>query len=176
MYPGSDVSGAFQVLNAAKTATYLSMDTSGKNITLNPQSGGTLTISNLTTGTSADVLCLTAGGNVILQAAASCTISTERIKEKMRPLTAQEALAAIEGLMPIEFKRKPEDGPLAKDPNFEAMQTGFSAENICAIEPRFCIVEPDGVTPHGYRPEAVLAALTAVVQAQQTRIRTLEGR
>jgi hypothetical protein len=128
---------------------------------------------SVTTGTAADVLCLTAGAQVILQAAASCTISTERIKEKIRPLTVQEALVAIEGLVPIEFKRKPEDGPLAKDPNFEAMQTGFSAENICAIEPRFCIVEPNGITPHGYRPEAVLAALTAVVQAQQAKIRDL---
>lgn len=63
-YPGIDVAGAFVVENAALTKTYISVDTSGNNVSL-PQ---------VTTGTPAASLCLDASNNIIKKTTTgSCT-------------------------------------------------------------------------------------------------------
>lgn len=123
---------------------------------------GVTSLFNLTTGTNADVLCITAGGQVVIQAAGSCTISSMRFKRDIKPLH-EDALATIAKLEPVAFNMKEDEAHPNADHNYGMRQIGLTAENVAAVDPRMALYEPDGVTPKSYRTEAVIATLVAAV-------------
>lgn len=137
-------------------------------VTLGPPAGQ-LVFANLSTGTNADTLCLSAGGVVLIQAAA-CTISSLRFKNVRGDYFA--GLDTIRRLDPIVFTMKPGEKANA-DWNYDKPQIGLSAENVAAIEPRCAIYEQDGRTPKSYRQECLIAVLVAAVKEQQQQIAEL---
>lgn len=118
----------------------------------------TITIAGVTTGTNADTLCLSAGGVILLQAAA-CTISSARFKKNIAPL-GSSALGIIERLQPVTFNMKGEN----RDPNYARLQIGLIAEDVEAVDERLAIYEDDLITPKSYRQESVIALLVGSVK------------
>lgn len=127
-------------------------------------------LSSTTTGTAADTLCLTSGGQIILQSAA-CTISSRRYKENIRALPF--GLDEIMKLRPVEFNMKKTSPPNPDKANSTRTQTGLIAEEVAKVDRRLAIYEQDGKTPKSYRQEAVLAVLIRAVQEQQSEISDL---
>jgi hypothetical protein len=126
-------------------------------------SGGTITLSGVTTGTNADFACFAAGGVMTLQTSA-CTISSMRFKNLIGQQSIDNALADVLGLNPIAFTMKPGEAPNA-DWNYDKPQIGLSAENVAAVNPKCAIYEQDGKTPKSYRQECVIAELVGAVRA-----------
>jgi hypothetical protein len=127
-------------------------------------------LTNTTTGTNADVVCLSASGQILIQAAGSCTISSLRFKPDWKPLEAG-ALAEVMRLAPGSFHMAL--GGSNADPNGAALQIGLNAENVAAVEPRAALYEDDMATPKSYRPEAIIALLVKGMQEQQAEIAAL---
>lgn len=156
----------------AKTVT-IGSTTAGSTLSLNAPAAG-MSESGMSTGTAADVVCLTSGGVFILQAAGSCTISSARFKEMVRDAFASwwEPIGKVMALRPVSFYMKPmlHANP---DHNFDREQIGLIAENVAAVDPRIALYEQDGETPKAYRPEAMISLLTATVQSQQREIYVL---
>lgn len=132
-----------------------------------------LTVAGLTTGTNADTLCLSAGGVILIQAAA-CTISSLRFKEAVRQYK-ETALDIIRKLNPITFKMKNADKPNA-DWNYDKVQVGLAAEDVAKVVPLAAIYEQDGKTPKSYRQEALIAVLTKGMQELMGRLEKVEAR
>ena len=107
-------------------------------------------LNGLGTGTAADVLCITAGNTVILQAAASCTISSKRFKNLHGKLTT-DALSAIMKLDVWQYTMKPTK-PANRDPNARMPQVGLLAEDVAKIMPQCALYENDMKTPKSARP------------------------
>ena len=85
--------------------------------------------------------------------------STRALKENIRPLEIEEALAALEALRPVEFNYKVEPDDL---------QVGFIAEEVPGL-----VATPDR---KGLAAMDVVGVLTRVVQEQQRTIETLQSR
>ena len=158
--------------SAAKTLTIGSTNASST-LALQGPAGG-ISLVGTSTGTAADVMCLTSGGVIILQAAGSCTISSLRFKELVKDAFTSwlQPIREVMALRPIAFYMKPMLHP-NPDNNFYREQIGLSAENVAAVDPRIAMVEQDGETPKAYRPEAMISLLTATVQVQQREIYVL---
>lgn len=154
---------------AAKTCSIGSTNASST-LTLSGPAGG-ISLVGVSTGTAADVMCLTSGGVIILQAAGSCTISSERFKEMITDAFAHwwQPIGKVMALRPISFYMKPMLHP-NPDHNFDREQLGLSAENVAQVDKRIALYEQDGETPKAYRPEAMISLLTATVQVQQRAI------
>lgn len=152
--PGSNP--AFFIFDSNGGRTPITFNEGGA-ITINPTAGG-LTISNVSTGTNADFLCLGSGGVVQLQSSA-CTISSERFKEDINPFTG-DALAELLKLDVESYKMKGAN----RDPNGSREQIGIIAESVSAVEPKCAIYEDDLKTPKSYRPECITALLVAAAQ------------
>jgi hypothetical protein len=128
---------------------------------------------NLTTGTNADFLCLTAGKVMVLQSSA-CTISSLRFKEHVVNFKA-DALSRISALEVASYNMKPNDRP-NPDPNYGTRQIGLIAENIAKVLPECAIYENDMKTPKSYRQECVIAMLVKGEQELMTQNRLLTAR
>lgn len=122
---------------------------------------GTITLATVTTGTNADVLCITAGKVVTLQAAASCTISQRKLKENFGPV--DDALAIVMKLRPTAFNMK-QTSPSNADPNAMTRQIGFIAEDVAQVDTRLSLFENDMKTPKSWRQDGVLALTVKAVQ------------
>lgn len=141
----------------------------GANAVTIAASAGNLTLSNLSTGTNADFLCVDASDHVLLQSSA-CTISSRRFKEDIQPYaTGLDAIMAYEA---VTFRLK--NGAANPDANAARTQIGLTAENVASVDRRAAIFEPDGITPKSYRQESVIAQLVAAVQSQQREIEILK--
>lgn len=147
--------------NAANNANFLVID-----------GGGGITMPQVTTGTNADFMCLTAGLKVTLQSSA-CTISSKRFKENIKYLEGKTGLDVILALRPVEFNMKKGETP-NPDNNYARKQVGLIAEDVAAVEPKLAIYEQDGKTPKSYRQESVIAELVLAVQKQQAEIEDLK--
>lgn len=132
-----------------------------------------VTIAGLTTGTNADTLCLSAGGVILIQAAA-CTISSLRFKEAVKQYR-DGALDIIRKLNPITFKMKNAEKPNA-DWNYDKQQVGLAAEDVAKAVPLAAIYEQDGTTPKSYRQEALIAVTVKALQELEARLSRVEGR
>lgn len=151
------------------------ISTASGNLTIGSAGGVTTlsdaapTLSNITTGTNADVLCVDAGKIIRLQAAASCTISSRRFKYDFGPLGV--SLREIMAMRPILFKYR--DGDKNPDPNGAALQIGFYAEDMAEIDGRLAIYDQDMKTVKSYRQDGVLALAVKAIQEQQSEIAEL---
>jgi len=142
----------------------------GSNAVTIAASAGNLTLSNVTTGTNADFVCMASGNKVTLQTS-SCTISSKRFKENL--LTVRSSvLPTISDMEVASFNMKPREVP-NPDPNFGSRQIGLIAENIAQVSPECAIYENDMKTPKSYRQECVIALLVKGMQEQQAEIRDL---
>ena len=133
-------------------------------ITIN--AAASLTVSNLTTGTNADFVCLSSSGVLLIQASA-CTISSLRFKEDYQPVKFSTAIAEVNSLEILSYRMKPAGNP---DPNATLRQTGLIAENVAQVAPECAIYEDDLKTPKSYRQECIIALLVKSVQEQQKQI------
>lgn len=134
---------------------------------------GNVTLTGTTTGTNADTLCLSAGGVILLQAAA-CTISQRKLKENFSDVSAEIAINDLMALKPTEFnfiQTKPANG----DNNFDRPQYGFIAEDVAEVDPKIAMYENDMKTPKSYRQEAIIALLVKGFQEQQKEIQIATG-
>lgn len=168
---GSSVAGGGTIT----TAIGLQVDaptggTANKTAILN---GTGIFLPGLTTGTNQDVLCVASTGQVLIQAAASCTISSIRFKHDIKPLRG-DALALVSAIEPVTFYYREGERPNA-DANFYREHIGLTAENIAAVVPDAAIFEPDGVTPKAFHQDAMIAVLVAAVQEQQKEIAALKA-
>ena len=136
-------------------------------------SGTGVNFTGLATGTNADVLCLTAGGQVVIQAAASCTISTLTHKPDWAAYTG-DALSVIHAMEVGTFHY--DASMRSKDPNWASLQIGLNAENIARVLPEAAIYEEDMRTPKTYREQGVIALLVKAIQQQQIEIEELKRR
>lgn len=137
--------------------------------------GAGMTNAHLSTGTNADVVCVSSGGVFLIQAAASCTISSMRFKN-MKPDLDPTPTASLEGVLalkPVAFTRKEESDHPNPDRNFGTLQDGLTAENVAEVFPRCALYEDDMVTPKGYRTECVLAEVIGAIKAQHHKISNL---
>lgn len=126
--------------------------------------GGGVFIKNISTGTNADFLCLSATNAVLIQASA-CTISSERFKENITVFSG-DALAELDALKVQSFNLKNTGN---RDPNADRLQIGLIAENVAAVEPKCSIYEDDLATPKSYRPECITALLVSATQELHKR-------
>ncbi len=156
---GTSASGS-TIIQSGAAATGITLDTSQHVI-----------LASTTTGTNADVLCLTAGGQIVIQAAASCTISSLRFKPDWQPLR-DSAMTRIMALAPGSFHLDTGPNP---DRNAESLRLGLNAENVAAVEPRAAIYEQDMTTPKAYHDEAIIALLVKGMQEQQAQIDVLNS-
>lgn len=130
---------------------------------------------NLSTGTNADVVCLKSDGTLLIQAAASCTISSVRFKN-MKPQfdpTSAASLNAALALRPVAFTMKVDRKHPNPDNNFAKPQIGLTAENVAEVMPLCAIYEQDGKTPKAYREGCVIAQLVGALHEQQKQINEL---
>jgi hypothetical protein len=132
---------------------------------------GTIQLVNLTTGTNADFLCLSAG-NVVLVQASACTISTLRHKPDWS-IYDGAAMDVVRQLEVGTFHL--DDAVRSSDPNSDALQIGLNAENIARVLPLAAIYENDMTTPKSYRQEGVIALYGRALQETDTRIARLEA-
>jgi hypothetical protein len=86
-------SGGFNVINQAGGSTRFSISDDGTLIQAAFMTG---------TGTIADVICMTSGGQFIKSAASTCVISSERFKHDIVPFTG-DALAVIQQIQPVTY-------------------------------------------------------------------------
>jgi hypothetical protein len=112
-----------------------------------------LTINPTSTGTAADVLCMTSAKLVILQAAGSCTISKRELKN-WYPFTATVLPSILNTELDMfQFK----DWKKNEDRNAKTYQAGFMADNVAKLFKECALYEKDMKTPKGYRPECMIA-------------------
>lgn len=121
--------------------------------------GGTVTITNITTGTNADFVCTTSAFTLVIQSSA-CTISSLRFKENVLPFE-DDALGLLGQLDVRTFNMKAQDN---HDPNYRSKQIGLIAENVAKVAPLCAVYEDDMKTPKSYRQECVIALLTRSTQ------------
>lgn len=170
----SDVSGTLKVASIdSGGASNLVLKYNGVSTVTIGAANTPITVAGLTTGTNADTLCLSAGGVILIQAAA-CTISSLRFKEKVKQYS-DGALDIIRKLNPITFKMKNADKPNA-DWNYDKPQVGLAAEDVAKVVPLAAIYEQDGKTPKSYRQEALIAVLTKGMQELVGRLEKVEAR
>lgn len=131
---------------------------------------GAITLTDVTTGTNADVLCLTAGKVVTLQAAGSCTISKRILKENFGPV--ENATALLMELKPTAFNFK-KTSPENADPNATTRQIGFIADEVESVDKRLALYDNDMKTPKSWRQDGVIALLTKGFQEQQEEINVI---
>jgi hypothetical protein len=126
---------------------------------------GSLTAPSLATaGTIAGSLCATSGGLIMYEVGATgCVISLKSLKRDIAPLGGDMALRDIMGLHPVAFNMREGD---------ERRQAGFLAEDVFDLNPDLSTFDGDG-TLQGYKPNAIIADLVAVVQSQQRQINDL---
>jgi hypothetical protein len=131
----------------------------------NASNPGHTSLLGLSTGTSADFLCLSSEGTVLLQSSA-CTMSSLRYKQDISDWdgSALQKLGMFE-VATFRMKSAPN-----RDPNYRTQQIGLIAENIAKIEPKCAIYENDMKTPKSYRQECVIAMLVKALQEQQAEI------
>lgn len=145
----------------------------GSNAVTIAASAGNLTLSNVTTGTNTDFMCMASGNKVTLQTS-SCTISSRRFKEAITPFS-QSALAKLKLLPVVNFKIKATTPP-NKDPNATTPQVGLLAEDVAKIMPQCSLFENDMKTPKSYRQECVIALLVKGEQELMAKNAALEAR
>lgn len=153
----SGVTTAALTLNSAQVATF----------------GGGMTNTHLSTGTNVDVVCLSASGVFLIQAAVSCTISSKRFKDAYGTFD-ESGLHKVMALKPVLFKLK--DGASNKDQNAATMQIGLYAEDVAAVDERLALYEPDMKTPKSYRQDGLLTVAIKAIQEQQAEIKNLKSR
>lgn len=126
-----------------------------------------------TTGT----LCWTTGtGAVTVDTTTTCLASSRRFKQDITPFAPapsyRSALDEVLALRPITFRYKPDFAQ--GDPGLSAIQPGFIAEELNAVDPRLVAFDSDGVTPRGARYQEMVAVLTAAIKDQQAEIERLK--
>ncbi len=172
----SPADGTVQILNNSGS-NRINLAVSGGNPGIGTFNGGiaapNLTLSNLTTGTNADFLCLSAGGVVLLQTTA-CTISSLRFKPDWKPFndSASAQLAELEaGTFHLDDLLA-----IQRDPNGASRQLGLNAENVAVKAPLCAIYEDDMQTPKSYRQECMIALLVKGFQEAQAEMKAIKQR
>ncbi len=117
---------------------------------------GTLALSGLTSGSTGNTLCLTAGGEVT--SGASCTVSSQRFKHDIAPLAQTAGLGEVLALQPVSFVYNQGYGD-----NGAATQVGFIAEQAQKIDPRLVPIDASG-QPGGFFYQNYTAILTKAIQ------------
>lgn len=108
-------------------------------------------------------LCINATtGEVLVNAASSCLISTRRSKHDIQPLDLS-GLGLIKKLRPVQYL----------DNNDNEPQIGLIAEEVQEIEPRLVDRNADGL-PQSVRYQQLTAVLVKVAQEQQLQIEKLQ--
>ena len=172
---GTESGASISLNNNSNFPVNLGTGTSSGTITIgNSSNAGKTILAGITTGTNADVLCLTSGGVVTLQAAASCTISSRRFKENIKPFNG-DALKGLQRLPIVTFDYKPEFRDKV-DPNARTTQIGIIAEDIAQVFPQCAVYENDMKTPKSWREMCMIAVLAKAVQEQQAEIAALKMR
>lgn len=162
----STANGGTTYSNPALTITGLGSSASSTTTTINSQA---VNMPNLTTGTAADTVCKTSGGQLIIQAAA-CTISSQRYKENIFSLDEKSGIDEIMELRPVEFNFNRDKFKSSDPVNAYHTQAGLIAEEVAKVDPRLAVYEADGKTVKSYRQEAVISVLIKAVQEQQKEI------
>lgn len=137
-------------------------------VTLN----GVITLPNVTTGTNADFVCMSAGNVLTLQTSA-CTISQRKLKENIQFMSEEDAESDLMALRSVSFNMKPTI-PANVDPNATKDQFGFIADDVANVDSRLSIYEDDMTTPKSYRQEAIISLLVKVVQHQHEQIQEIK--
>ncbi|MDO8521160.1 MAG: tail fiber domain-containing protein, partial [bacterium] len=152
----------FQIANSTNlnTSPALSINTTG-NVGIGTTSPwrvlavqGSVALNGLTSSTgSPSALCQQTGGEVTVNAAATCTVSSERFKHNIADV-AGGALAEVLALRPRTFVYNGTD----------VTRVGFIAEEVLPVDPKFVFFEADGTTPRGVRYEELTALLAKAFQ------------
>lgn len=157
----------------ARTLTLQSTNSSGTETTFAVGNGDTLKLAGhiiatgLTTEPSTQsTLCVTnGGGEVFINAAATCTVSSRRFKENIAPLSDAFAAASVEGLRPVTFNYI----------NGKAKAIGLIAEEVARIDPRLVSYDAQR-RPNSVNYEQVTVLLLSVVKQQQRTLDSLTNK
>lgn len=118
----------------------------------------------------------TATGNLTVDTTTTCLLSSLRFKQDIKSFEPSPkfatALDELMALRPVTFRYKPEVAH--GDPGLSAIQPGFIAEELNAVDPRLVAFDADGSTPRSARYEEMVAVLTAAIQSQQAEIENLK--
>ncbi len=123
--------------------------------------------SGLTTGTSADYLCLDASNNVIVQTGV-CVISSARFKRDVEPVR-DRALDKVMALTPMHFRMDNEHQGHRGD----VVREGLIAEDVALADPLLAVYGKDGLA-QSWDEQGVIALLVKAVQEQQEEIVALK--
>ncbi|MBI3816331.1 tail fiber domain-containing protein [Candidatus Peregrinibacteria bacterium] len=145
-------------LAIGKTTGLSALDVVGR------MSGSQLTLSGLASeATTQNALCVTATGTVLVNSAATCTVSSVRFKHDIQ--TIQTALQEIRQMRPVQYR----------DNGNDVVNVGLIAEDVQAIDPRIVFYENDGTTPRGVKYENLTAILLRGLQETDARVGALES-
>lgn len=108
-------------------------------------------------------VCSSANGDIHKSANLDCTVSDERLKDNIRPLSLG-GIASVMLMNPSEFEMKGTGQP----------RIGLTAQGVHAVDPRFASHYADG-SPSGLDKDAVIAALVRAIQEQQAQIDELRA-
>lgn len=168
---GITVTGAVASLNASSNfGTNINTGTSTGAIAIgNSSHTGLTSLLGLTTGTAADTLCLTAGGLVLLQAAA-CTISDPDLKTDKYVFTGSVLNAALK--MPTwTFRLK--DWKTNRDPNARNIQLGLMAPDVQKFFPLCSEFYSEGPKllkkPKSWKQDCMIAVLFKGLQEKDAK-------
>jgi hypothetical protein len=123
--------------------------------------------SGLTTGTSADYLCLDGSNNVIVQVGV-CVVSSLRFKKDVDPLTSGAASKVMK-LRPVSFRMLPE----YQGHRGDVVREGLIAENVAEVDPLLGIKGADGQV-QSWDEQGVIALLVKAVQEQRSEIEDMK--
>lgn len=169
--------GGFEVEDGTATGNVVaSIDGSG-----NTALDGTITLTGLgATSATGDYLCFNTTSNLVRRSTATCTLSTEKVKNSIAPLTASDGLTAIMELQPVSFLYDQGFGD-----NGSTTQIGLIAEQTAKVNPLFAeyadspfstpngevkVGDPDGINWNGLEAPIILA-----IQQQQAEIEALKA-
>lgn len=181
-YATSSTQSAIQVTSSATTLFGIATSTPWRTLSVT----GTVGFSGLSSAAGVQVgyLCLSSNQEVINDSVA-CLVSSERYKNDIDDLSAQDSLIETLALQPVSFEYKADfNGDLESDPNYNGPQVGFIAEDVQKIDPRLVTVDTatstfEGKTygpgtPSSVRYQNLTAVLVGAIQEQQKEIGALK--
>lgn len=125
-----------------------------------------------TSAAQSGTVCNNTGGTLTYDATLGCLTSDERLKIIGAAVSGDEAVATIMRLRPVHYEWKQAAPRFKDDPGDHV---GLGAFTAAYADERLIARGADG-QPRGWRQDAMIAELVAVVQNQQRRIEALENR
>ena len=130
----------------------------------------TFKVTTLATSTAIDTVCYTTATGLFTEepTGTTCTVSDERMKTAMQPISRRHSLDIILRSSPISYYYKPE----LQDPDYHL---GFGAQTLAKVAPELVQRDAEGV-PNAVKQLELLPITWAGMQAMQAEIDDLKWR